>query len=171
MQAVVAIDPAGGVIEEEARGIMRHRILVVARDVTLRSTLARWLMPAGYVVELAESDGRAREVFANHRVALTVLVLDRPGASAQTLDLGGRHGKLIVVREQSKGLVPLDQSVSAADAYLSLPLCEQEVLKQVKSVLEPQIEAAQTPENLSFEGLSSTSQGARCVMAVEPKFR
>ena len=62
MQAVVAIDPAGGVIEEEARGIMRHRILVVARDVTLRSTLARWLMPAGYVVELAESDGRAREV-------------------------------------------------------------------------------------------------------------
>jgi len=129
------------------------------------------LMPAGYVVELAESDGRAREVFANHRVALTVLVLDRPGASAQTLDLGGRHGKLIVVREQSKGLVPLDQSVSAADAYLSLPLCEQEVLKQVKSVLEPQIEAAQTPENLSFEGLSSTSQGARCVMAVEPKFR
>ena len=129
------------------------------------------LMPAGYVVELAESDGRAREVFANHRVALTVLVLDRPGASAQTLDLGGRLGKLIVVREQSKGLVPLDQSVSAADAYLSLPLCEQEVLKQVKSVLEPQIEAAQTPENLSFEGLSSTSQGARCVMAVEPKFR
>ena len=106
---------------------MRHRILVVARDVTLRSTLARWLMPAGYVVELAESAGRAREVFANHRVALTVLVLDRPGASAQTLDLGGRHGKLIVVREQSKGLVLRDQSVSAADAYLSLPLCEQEV--------------------------------------------
>ena len=34
---------------------MRQRILVVARDVVLRSTLARWLMPVGYVIELAES--------------------------------------------------------------------------------------------------------------------
>jgi hypothetical protein len=39
---------------------MRHRILVVAKDVMLRSTLARWLTPAGYIVELAESGRRAR---------------------------------------------------------------------------------------------------------------
>ena len=40
---------------------MRQRILVVAQDVTLRSTLARWLMSAGYLVELAENeDARAR---------------------------------------------------------------------------------------------------------------
>jgi len=59
---------------------MQHCILVVARDVTLRSTLARWLMPAGYFVELAESDRRAREVLANHQVALTILALARHGA-------------------------------------------------------------------------------------------
>jgi DNA-binding NtrC family response regulator len=51
---------------------MRHRVLVVAQDVMLRSTLARWLMSAGYSVELAESDRRAREVLADHRVALTI---------------------------------------------------------------------------------------------------
>jgi DNA-binding response OmpR family regulator len=37
---------------------MRHRILVVAHDVMLRSTLARWLMSAGYSVELAEGERR-----------------------------------------------------------------------------------------------------------------
>jgi DNA-binding NtrC family response regulator len=53
---------------------MRHSILVVAQDVTLRSTLARWLLPAGYLVELAESDRRAREVLADRRMALTIVV-------------------------------------------------------------------------------------------------
>ena len=61
---------------------MRHRILVVAQDVMLRSTLVRWLMPAGYSVELAESGRRAREVLAAHPVALTILVRDRSGAPA-----------------------------------------------------------------------------------------
>jgi len=43
---------------------MRHRILVVAQDVVLRSTLARWLMSAGYSVELAESERTGRQVLA-----------------------------------------------------------------------------------------------------------
>jgi DNA-binding NtrC family response regulator len=47
---------------------MRHRILVVAQDVMLRSTLARWLISAGYSVELAEGERRAREVLAHHRM-------------------------------------------------------------------------------------------------------
>jgi hypothetical protein len=41
---------------------MRRCILVVAQEVMLRSTLARWLMSAGYSVELAEGKRRAREV-------------------------------------------------------------------------------------------------------------
>ena len=41
---------------------MRDLVLVVAQDVMIRSTLARWLMSAGYSVELAENDRRAREV-------------------------------------------------------------------------------------------------------------
>jgi CheY-like chemotaxis protein len=48
----------------------------------LRSTLARWLMPAGYSVELAESGRRAREVLAAHPIALTILVRGRSGALA-----------------------------------------------------------------------------------------
>ena len=52
---------------------MRHRVLVVAQDVMLRSTLARWLMSAGYIVELAENERKAREVLSDQRVALTIL--------------------------------------------------------------------------------------------------
>ena len=83
---------------------MRHRVLVVAQDVMLRSTLARWLMSAGYIVELAESERRAGEVFANHKVALTLLAPGRSGGPA--LDLADTGGKLIVVAEQSHDGAP-----------------------------------------------------------------
>jgi hypothetical protein len=44
------------------RDVIRHRILVVAEDVTLRSTLARWLIAVAYSVELAVGERRASEV-------------------------------------------------------------------------------------------------------------
>ncbi len=135
---------------------MRHRIFVVAHDVMLRSTLARWLMPAGYIVELAESDKRAREVLANHRVALAILVSGRFRAPAFELRESGV--KLIVVTERSQGRGPFGSPVPAADGYVSLPLDEQEVLACVKSVLQAQPgnedEATRAAEILSFDGFT-----------------
>ena len=126
---------------------MRHRVLVVAQDVMLRSTLARWLMSAGYIVELAESERRAREVFANHKVALTLLAPGRSGGPE--LDLADTGGKLIVVAEQPHDRAP------AADGYLSVPLDEQEVLACIKSVLQTEPgdddKASQASEILSFD--------------------
>src|SRR6516165_6694383 len=129
---------------------MRHRVLVVAQDVMLRSTLARWLMSAGYIVELAESERRAREVFANHKVALTLLAPGRSGGPA--LELAETGGKLIVVAEQPHDRAP------AADGYLSAPLDEQEVLACIKSVLQTEPgdddKASQASEILSFDGFT-----------------
>jgi DNA-binding NtrC family response regulator len=65
---------------------MRHRILIAAQDVMLRSTLARWLMSAGYSVELAEGKRRAREVLAGHQIALTILAGGCFGLPAFDLD-------------------------------------------------------------------------------------
>ena len=62
---------------------MKHRILVVAEDAPVRATLARWLMAAGYAVELAESPKRAREVIENEAVALAILAPQRFGAAGQ----------------------------------------------------------------------------------------
>ena len=81
---------------------MRHRILVVAQNVTLRSTLARWLMPAGYLVELAENDRRARQLLANQRMALTIMV---PSAGVSLFDPGEKSGKLIIATERSQDRV------------------------------------------------------------------
>ena len=137
---------------------MPHRVLVVAQDVTLRSTLARWLMRAGYFVELAESDRRAREVLANHRMALTIVVLTPHAARAPILDPGEKGGRLIIATERPQDLRRLIGSAPAADAYLSIPLDKQEVIAGLESVLRRASNAKDavlpTPEILSFDGFT-----------------
>ena len=114
---------------------MRHRILVVAQDVTLRSTLARWLMSAGYSVELAEGERRAREVLADNRTALTILAGRRSGP---VFDLDVGYGKRIVITEPWQAAARPERTAFAADGSLSLPLDEQAVLAGVKSALQTQ---------------------------------
>jgi DNA-binding NtrC family response regulator len=135
---------------------MRHRVLVVAQDVMLRSTLARWLTSAGYSVELAGNERRAREVLADHDVALTILAGSRSDAAAFGLD--GSCGKRIVVTEQSYDTAPLGPTASAANGCLSIPLDEQAVLAGVRSLLQPPPEAKRLPE-----ALCSTWPAIRCV--------
>jgi adenylate cyclase len=133
---------------------MRHRILVVAQDVMLRSTLARWLMSAGYSVELAEDERRAREVLAHHPIALTILARGRPGAPA--FDLDGSCGKRIVVSEPAHDMARLERSMPSSDGSLPIPLDEQAVLTGIKSALqaEPNLPNGHTSEAevLSFDG-------------------
>jgi adenylate cyclase len=115
---------------------MRHRVLVVAPDVILRSTLARWLMSAGYSVELAEGEKRAREVLAHHQVALTILARDRSGALA--LKPEQNCGKWMVVTEPSQDAMRPGRSAAAADGTLAIPLDQHVLLASVKSALQVQ---------------------------------
>jgi two-component system phosphate regulon response regulator OmpR len=112
-------------------------------------------MPAGYFVELAESDRRAREVLANHQVALTILAAPH-GAEAAMFDLSENASKLIIVTERPRDLGRLTRSPPTADAYLSLPLDQQEVLARVEAVLRPSSSARHATlaasEILSFDG-------------------
>jgi DNA-binding response OmpR family regulator len=151
---------------------MRHRILVVAADVSLRSTLARWLMPAGYFVELAETERRAREVLADQRMALTIVA---PSAGVPMFDPGEKGGKLIIASEQPHDPGRLSRSAPVADAYLSIPLDQQEVLAQVESVLRPSPgadnAALPVPKICPSMALRSTWPGARCVTAAAARCR
>jgi TolB-like protein/DNA-binding response OmpR family regulator len=115
---------------------MRQRILVIARDVTLRSTLARWLMSAGYYVELAEGEQRAREVLADNRIALTILAGGRSGVPAFELD--GSCSERIIIAEPVQHAVRPGVSAHLAHGSLAIPLDEQAVLAGVKSALQPQ---------------------------------
>src|SRR5262249_35167609 len=144
--------------------IMRQCVLVVARDATLRSTLARWLMPAGYSVELAENDRRAREVLADHQMALTTAAPTADAAGASLFDTGEKGGKLIMASDRSQEVGRrVRSSGPPADAYLSLPLDEREVLARVDSLLRSPSNAKEAvpavPEILSFEGFAIDTAG------------
>jgi DNA-binding response OmpR family regulator len=58
----------------------KPRILVVAGDTQLRATVARWLMTAGYGVEVAESLRHAQEAAANADISLAIVAPDGLGA-------------------------------------------------------------------------------------------
>jgi len=135
---------------------MRHPILVLAQDVMLRSTLARWLMSAGYSVELAENDRRAREVLAAHSVALTILAGSRCRMPA--FDLDGNSGKRIIVTEPSRDVGRPEGAVLAGDGSLSVPLDQQAVLAGVKSALQARPDVpngrSREPETLAFDGFT-----------------
>jgi DNA-binding response OmpR family regulator len=137
---------------------MRHGILVVAQDVKLRSTLARWLMSAGYFVELAENDRRAREVLADRRMALTIVAVTRHAAGTAVFDPGEKGGKLVIATERAQDLGRLTRSAPTADAYLPIPLDEKEVLARIESALRPSSSAKDAalaaPEILSFDGFT-----------------
>src|SRR5215813_774688 len=113
---------------------MRHRILIVAQDVMVRSTLARWLMSAGYSVELAEGERRAREVLAHHRVALTISARNRSGSLALNPDQN--CAKWMVVAEPSQGAMRPARSAVGANDTLAVPLVQQVLLTSVKSALQ-----------------------------------
>ena len=132
---------------------MRQRILVVARDVTHRSALARWLISAGYI---AEGVKRAREVLANHKVALTILVRGR--LSAPPPELSETGDKLTVVVEESQDGAAVGSPALSGDRYVSIPFDDQQVLASVKAVLRSQHsredEVSSTPALLVFDGFT-----------------
>jgi DNA-binding response OmpR family regulator len=109
----------------------------MAQDVALRSTVARWLMAAGYFVELADDDRQARALLASHRMALTIVA---PAAGAPPFDPGEKGGKLIIATDRPQDLSGRGRSAAAPEGYLSLPLDKQELLARVAAVLQPQAE-------------------------------
>jgi DNA-binding response OmpR family regulator len=114
---------------------MKQRILVVADDAALRATLARWLLGAGYGVELAESPKRAREVVAQDSIALALVAPDRLGETGADLarELGREVEHLIVIKEPGAEATP--EPLTQSDNTIRMPLNEPEVLARVEAAL------------------------------------
>lgn len=142
---------------------MRHRILVVADNVKHRSSLARWLISAGYTVELAESERRAREVLANQEFSLTILLRDRAGTPSP--ELTGNGGKVLLVTEQDTA--PFGWSFPSATHYSLVSIDEREVLASVRSILpsphDGQDGAAAAGEILCFDDYTIDVSGRSLV--------
>jgi DNA-binding response OmpR family regulator len=142
--------------------LMKLRILVVADDAALRATLARWLLAAGYAVELAEGAKRAREVLAAERVPLAILAADQHGVAADLARelLDSSAGVIAIIEEVVEGSASIP-----ASSYLSKPVSEQDVLARVDSLLQdtskPNLQSG--PDALRFEGYTLDIIGRACI--------
>jgi two-component system OmpR family response regulator len=143
----------------------KQRILVVGDDTGLRATLARWLIAAGYSVELAESAKRAREVLANERIGLAILASERSDGGDFARELRAAVDRLILVTAPADGAsLPTGHAVRA-DGYLARPLREDDVLAGIDAALRTQADAEPTPDVLRFAGYTVDAAGRSCLDA------
>src|SRR5262245_57418292 len=143
--------------------MMKRRILVAADDAGFRATLARWLIAAGYSVELAESAKHARKVLANERIGLAIVASDQRDGNDLACELRAAVDRLILVTAPTNG--SMGQAIRA-DGYLSTPLREDEVLAQIDAAFGTETKAAEaTPELLRFAGYALDAVGGSCLDA------
>jgi DNA-binding response OmpR family regulator len=141
--------------------MMKKRILVVANDAGFRATLARWLIAAGYSVELAESAKHARRVLANERIGLAIVASDQRDGNDLACELRAAVDRLILVTASTNGSI--GQAVRA-DGYLSRPLREDDVLAQIDAAFGTETKAAEAaPELLRFAGYTLDAVGRSCL--------
>jgi DNA-binding response OmpR family regulator len=144
---------------------MKQRILVVGDDTGLRATLARWLIAAGYSVELAESARRAREVLANERIGLAIVAPERLDSGDFAGELRTAVDRLILVTEPDDSSLSTGRAIRA-DGYLVRPLREDDVLARIDAALRTEADAAKAaPELLRFAGYTLDTVGRRCLDA------
>jgi DNA-binding response OmpR family regulator/class 3 adenylate cyclase len=110
---------------------LRKRVLVVAEDTAVRAEIARMLLPAGYDVELACGEKRARElVSSSRRIEAAILAsrwLEAPGLSF------ARHvrnavGRLVMVAPRREEAERIARLLPEADDVLVEPLKDRELL-------------------------------------------
>src|SRR5215510_4851225 len=108
--------------------MMKKRILVVGDDAALRATLARWLIAAGYAVELAEGAKHARRVLAHERIELAIVAHEHLEGDDLACELRPKVDRLILMTAPADGSSLQAAQAVRADGYLARPLLEDEVL-------------------------------------------
>src|SRR5437879_5256981 len=114
--------------------MMGTRILLVASNAQLRATIARWLMSAGYAVELAESVRRATEVLANVDVALAIIAPEGLTTEGEADPmLGGSVAHLITIGDRGHGAIESAVPPAELDVLMSGPSAQQDLLGRVRA--------------------------------------
>jgi len=145
--------------------MVKPGILVVADDAALRATLARWLLQAGYAVELAESPRRAHEVASKATISLAMVAPQGLGAPGIELahELSEVVEHVIMIGEPAGN----SDAPGEPDVCISMPLSEPDVLAKVRSVLRPAPvrETPAAPQIFRFEGYTLDAGARTCVDA------
>ena len=146
--------------------MVKPGILIVAEDAALRATLARWLLHAGYAVELAESPRRAHEVVAKAAIALAIVAPQGLGVElANELAVRVEH---IIFIGQPDIATAAGEPPAPSDLWISVPVNELDVLAKVRAVLRPASMREPEPgpqQILRYEGFTLDADARTCVDA------
>jgi two-component system, OmpR family, response regulator len=150
---------------------MRHRILVVSRDVALRARLARSLSAASYSVDIAESPAHARRIGLS-RFVLAVVVPAGLGAEVSGLidQLRAATGRAVLIVGSGSSPGHTHEIFDATD--------EAALLARVNSSLVPTAKAEEAASMLHFAnyrldpvGHSLVDEAGRAVCLTRGEFR
>jgi len=149
--------------------MVKPRVLIVTGDTSLRATLARWLLGAGYAVELAESLRRAFEAIASESVNLAIM--DPRGMSAADSELADeiaeRIKRVVLIAEPVKEGAASSEPSAQPTACLCWPFSEQDLLERVRLELDsaPAVAVQNSPQLLRFEGYTLDAEARSCLDA------
>jgi TolB-like protein/DNA-binding response OmpR family regulator/Tfp pilus assembly protein PilF len=144
---------------------VKGRILVIARDAALRATLARWLTPAGYTLELAESAKQARNLIAKSDFLAAILApYGVTGAEPELSEQVSEAARgIILVAERADNIGRLRESMPDADYYLTKPLDQKDLIDKIERIAvlaaDQANRAPELREALYFEGLTIDAGG------------
>jgi DNA-binding response OmpR family regulator len=146
----------------------KSRILIVSDDASRRARLARWLLGAGYAVELAESARRACEAIVNEDLDLALLDQHLGVSDAELARQITERIKRVVFIAQLEKEGEASSEPSVQSGSLSWPCSEQDLLDRVRSELEstPTVAVESGPQFLRFEGYTLNAE-ARSLLDIK----
>lgn len=133
---------------------MKRKVLVVASDAELRAAIVRILRPAGYAIELAGREDRARELLLIGDINAAIVVPFSLGAGGLklTAEIGNTLGILIALAEDAEEAGQLARSLPGVLVLRSADRALLDRLNDLLAAREKAPQKSQTPELLGFEG-------------------
>ena len=134
---------------------MKSCVLVMADDVAERASIARALQTGGHSVELAEDAKRALRLTKGRKFGAAIVAMSSgPAAEAIVRELRGAFAKVIAVVDPVKQGVRPDHAFFPADAFLSRPLDQRQLLASIAELEDSsqELDVNGAPNVFGFEG-------------------
>ena len=134
---------------------MKKRILIAAEEINLRARVARLLQSAGYSVELADNEKRARKLALNHKFDVAIVAPSPSLGVSMLQELRDTVPKILVLAERTDEITHLSRSLSGADAFLLKSSSNGELVDRLAKMMAfgdtAQNETASVPTTLCIE--------------------
>ena len=133
---------------------MESPVLVIADDLAERSLIARALRSGGHPVELADSAKRGLKLAKDQKFEVAIVAMSaRSAGEAIVRDLCGAVPKVIALINPGTGTVRADRVLFPADALLSRPIDQPQLLACIAELKKPSLQPADNDAPaFSFEG-------------------